>query len=75
MIGSARARHEIYPDPWVPEPLVSAGGRQCNTAARPPVVGHEKTAWSAQRIMRSVDSDLATAKILRREVNGTPAWF
>jgi len=47
----------------------SDGGGIANVA-RLPVVGHEKTAHFAQRIMRWID--LSPARILRREVNGAP---
>ncbi|MFJ8504719.1 hypothetical protein [Streptomyces avermitilis] len=40
------------------------------TAARVPVVGHEKTAHFVQQVMQWID--LSTTRVLRREVNGAP---
>jgi RNA polymerase sigma-70 factor (ECF subfamily) len=53
-----------------PDVVWRSDGGGIVTAARVPVVGHEKTAHFVQRVMQWVD--LSTTRILRREVNGAP---
>ncbi|HET6859713.1 MAG TPA: RNA polymerase sigma factor SigJ [Streptomyces sp.] len=53
-----------------PDVVWRSDGGGIVSAARRPVVGHEKTAGFVLGIMRWVD--LATATVLRRDVNGAP---
>jgi len=53
-----------------PDVVWRSDGGGIVTAARRPIVGHEKTARFVLGILQWVD--LATIKILRREVNGAP---
>lgn len=53
-----------------PDVVWRSDGGGLVTAAKVPVVGHEKTAYFVQRVMQWID--LSTTRILRREVNGAP---